>query len=294
MKKLIFLLLLCSSFYPALAQKQNIALSQEYYSYEDSLKRLSYKIIHHNDEVVRRNSTSLFIRTLVATLKLPNSFAFPFDSVKYISILKSADEKFRIFTWHLKTDDGRYRYYGAVQVNNPSKLELYALFDNTIFTPNPEDTIVNKDGWYGAHYYSIVAPAKGKRNKQYVLLGWKGHNSEISQKVIDVLSFDKTGAPVFGAPIFKMNDKTQSRIVFRHAATVSMIVRYLPSKQWIVYDHLAAPNGSAEGAYEVYGPDLSYDGLAYKRKKWVLMENIDLRNEKSELDKLFIDPRDEQ
>jgi hypothetical protein len=292
-KKLLLLILLSSFSHSLLAQKGIQTFDPKLKTFEDSLKSLSYKIINHDDEVVRRNSNNIFIKTLVATLKLDGSFYYPFDSIKSISILTSADKVFRIFTWHLYSDDGTYRYYGAIQKNNKEKLELYPLFDNSRFIPNAEDTILNKDSWYGAHYYSISEPQKSKRNKQYLLLGWKGNDTKTNKKVIDVLSFDKEGKPVFGAPIFMYNDTAKTRVIFTYGRNVSMLLRYLPSKKWIVYDHLATADPRQKGMYEFYGPDLSYDGLKYKRRKWYLMENIDLRNEKSELDKLFIDPREE-
>lgn len=275
------------------AQKASTTFDPKLKVFEDSLKSLSYKIINHVDEVVRRNSNNLFIKTLVSALKIENSFSYPFDSVVSVSILTSEDKVFRIFTWHLYSDDGSYRYYGAIQKNNKTKLELYPLFDNSRFIPNATDTVLTKDSWYGAHYYTIAAPQKRKRNKQYVLLGWKGNNIKTNQKVIDVLSFDKEGKPLFGAPIFDYKDSTMHRVIFTYGRNLSMLLRYLPSKNWIVYDHLACQDPRQTGMYEFYGPDLSYDALRYKRRKWYLMENIDIRNEKSELDKLFNDPREE-
>lgn len=290
----IILVLIFSALNNVQAQKEVITFDKAFRPLEDSLKSLSYKIINSTDEVVRRNSNNIFIKTLVSALKLPNSFEYNFDSVKSISILKSKDNHFRIFTWHLVTDDGYYRYYGAIQKNNKEKLELYPFFDNSAFILNPEDTVLNKDSWFGAHYYTIIETKKRKsKNKQYVLLGWKGNNTKTNMKVIDVLTFDANGQPIFGAPIFNYKEKVKSRVVFEYAENLSMLLRYLPKKKWIVYDHLAAPNASLQGMYEHYGPDLSYDGLKYRRKKWYLMEMLDIRNEKSEFDKLFNDPREE-
>jgi hypothetical protein len=123
-----------------------------------------------------------------------------------------------------------------------------------------------------------------------VLLGWKGHNQNSQQKVIDVLRFAKNGSPVFGDDIIKLKDKTQHRMVFEYTSQAVMMLRYLSDKKWIVYDHLAAPNARSEGNFEVYGPDLSYDGLKYRRGKWILMEKIDLRNEASMEDAKFNNP----
>ena len=72
-----------------------------------------------------------------------------------------------------------------------------------------------------------------------------------------------------------------------------MLLRHLPEKNWIVFDHLALNNvKAATSVAENYGPDLSYDALKFVGSKWTLMENIDLRNEKSAMDALFIDPKD--
>jgi hypothetical protein len=293
--KIKLILLLCLYLFishkTAFSQNKTIVFDRQLYVLEDSLKNLGKKIVNDESEFIRSGANFTFIKTLVSALKLPNSFEFPFDSVRSISILKSDDNKFRIFTWHLRSDSRTYRYYGAIQVNNKEKLELYALFDYSVYIENPEDTVLNKDTWYGAHYYKLITPEKPKKNKKYILLGWKGNNRLTQQKVIEVLSF-KDGKPVFGAPVFKMNDNNakRQRIIFSYNANVAMMLRYLEEKKWIVYDHLVAPPGTPPDMFEMYGPDLSYDGLAYKKGKWVLMEKIDLRNEPSIMDKLYNDP----
>lgn len=288
----LFILFFCFCSSIVYGQKQNITISfdRELYTLEDSLKDLSYKIVNAQDEIIRQNATFTFIRTLVAALKIPNSYFFPFDSVKSISILRSDDNRFRIFTWHLRSDDGTYRYYGAIQVNNKEKLELYPLFDYSNQINNPEDTLLTKDTWYGAHYYDIITVTQDKKIKKYILLGWKGNSLKTTKKVIDVLSFTKEGNPEFGADFFVLKNKKPKRIIFEYNAQTSMMLRYLDHKKWIVYDHLAPPNNANIGQYEVYGPDLSYDGLKYKKGKWILMEKLDLRNEKSGMDKLYNDP----
>lgn len=275
----------------AMAQKnKKIVFDPQFRVMEDSMISMGDKIVNSRDELVRRNATFMFIKTLVATLKLPNSFDYPFDSLKYISVLRSDDNKFRMYTWHLRNDDGTYRYYGAIQMNNKDRLELYPLFDNSAMIEKPQDTILNKSNWYGAHYYKIITPKKGKKDKRYVLLGWKGNNLRTTKKVIDVIHFDQDGQPVFGDDIFKLGDETKKRIVFEFTIQASMMLRYLDKPKWIVYDHLAPPSKRDAGLFEFYGPDLSYDGLKYKKGKWVLMEKIDLRNAPSPLDKEFNDP----
>lgn len=280
-----------SSFTVLAQKKESVVFSPELYQYEDSLKRIGERIVNGNDELERRNSTYTFIKMLVKSLKLPSSFDFPFDSVKSISILKPTDNRFRIFCWHLRNNDGTYRYYGAIQMNNPEKLELYPLFDESEKINHPEDTITGPEYWYGAHYYKILENKK-RKVKYYTLLGWKNNDTITNKKVIDVLTISKeTGKPVFGAPIFQVEDKKiKNRIVFEFTTQATMLLRYKEDKKWIVFDHLSPSAASLKGIYAAYGPDLSYDGLKFKRSKgkWILLENIDLRNDKSPMDNMKI------
>lgn len=258
--------------------------SPQLYVFQDSLTELGKKMLNDEEGLERKNATYVFIKTLVSALKLPNSFDFPFDSLKYVAIINSPDNSFRIFNWHHINDDKTYRYYGAIQINNPEKLELYPLVDYSPFITNMEDTITNNGKWFGAHYYEIV-PKKYKGDKSYVLLGWKGHSRQMTQKVIEVLTFDEKGKPVFGAPIFKHEKKTKSRVVFQFTSNANMLLRYDEDEDRIIFDHLSPPNPNTTGMFETYGPDLSYDALEYKRGEWNHMENLDLRNKKNRLDK---------
>lgn len=289
-KLLVYLFIFCL---PAISSAQKkIVFDKQLYILEDSLKNLGKRIINHPEELERKNATYTFIRTLVQALKLPNSFQFPFDSVQSISIQNAEDDKFRIFTWHLVNGDGTYRYYGALQVNNPDRLELYPFSDRTDDIAHPEDTVVKNDFWYGALYYRIIKK-KHKRTTYYTLLGWKGNNIRTTKKVIDVLTF-RDGKPYFGAPIFDYKGQMKHRVVFEFTSQASMLLRYLDKKKWIIYDHIAPPNAAATGIYETYGPDMSHDALKFKRKKWILKEDVVLENEKTEMDNFKSDRKDEK
>ena len=71
---------------------------------EDSLKGFAYNIVNGETATQRFVSDSQFIRMLVRTLKQPNSFYYPFDSLETISRLYAPDSTFRIFTWQFKKD----------------------------------------------------------------------------------------------------------------------------------------------------------------------------------------------
>lgn len=257
--------------------------------YQDSLNYLGKKFVNDDTEMERMNANAEFIKTLVKALKIPQSFNFPFDSVKSITILKSPDNRFRILTWHIAFDDGSYRFYGTVQMNTGDKLLMYPLKDYSPYIKNPEDTITSNTEWYGSQYYKII-PVNTNQNPYYVLLGWKGNTIKSTKKVIEVLSF-KDGRPVLGLPVFDGNGKNRKRVVFEYARQVSMLLKYEPEQHLIVFDHLSPPDKKQKDKPESFGPDLSYDGYRFKNGRWEFAENIDMRNLPENHDTDYIDPK---
>ncbi|MEO6631504.1 MAG: hypothetical protein ABIN13_07280, partial [Mucilaginibacter sp.] len=152
--------------------------------YQDSLKTLGKTFINNETDPERKNANYQFIKTLVNALKVPNSFLYPFDSLKTISIQNSPDNKFRIFSWPIVNSDGSYRFYGAIQMNTGGALKIYPLEDYSPLLKNPEDSVTDNRKWFGAQYYKII-PVYGN-NPYYVLLGWKGNTVKSTKKVIEV------------------------------------------------------------------------------------------------------------
>ncbi|MFD0765390.1 hypothetical protein ACFQZI_11045 [Mucilaginibacter lutimaris] len=257
--------------------------------YQDSLKALGKKFINDPDDLERKNANYRFIRMLVASLKVPHSFNYPFDSVKAVSIINSPDNRFRIFSWHVMNQDGSYRFYGTIQMNTGNNLLMYPLEDYSPFLKNPEDSVVTTSKWYGAQYYKIIRVAAAK--PYYVLLGWKGNTVKSTKKVIEVLSFDKEDKPTLGAAVFDGNNKNRKRVVFEYTRQASMLLRYVPDQNLIVFDHLSPPDQKMKDHPETYGPDLSYDGYKLKNGRWVYVENLDMRNIPQQADEGFVDPK---
>jgi hypothetical protein len=259
-------------------------------NYEDSLKILGSTLVNNENDLERKNANYHFIRTLVAALKIPGSYNYKFDSVKTVSLLYSPDNQFRIFSWHVMNEDGSFRYFGSIQKNTPDKLELYGLTDYTSFLPTPEDSVLAPQKWFGAQYYKIIKA--GNEKPYYVLLGWKGNTVKTTKKVIEVLSF-KNSTPVFGLSVFA-NEKNKNRIVFEYSRQASMLLRYVPEKQLIVFDHLAPPDPKVKVDHSFYGPDLTYDGYQLKNGKWNLVQDLDLRNIPEDRDEGYTDPKKQQ
>jgi hypothetical protein len=244
-------------------------------------------MINHDNDLERKNANYTFIKTLVSALKINNSYLFKFDSVKSISILTSPDNKFRIFSWYVMNDDGSYRFYGSIQMNTGGPLQLFGLEDYSPLQKNPEDSVVNNRKWYGAQYYKII-PVYGAR-PYYVLLGWKGNTVESNKKVIVVLSF-QDNKPEFGMGVFDGNGKTRKRVVFEYARQVSMLLRYVPAQNLIVFDHLSPPDVKQKSKPQTYGPDMTYDGYKLSNGRWQFVQNLDMKNIPDGSDEKYIAP----
>lgn len=272
-----------------LAQSTNeIARIKQLNIYQDSLTKLGKTFINNENDLERKNANYLFIKTLVSALKVTNSFQFQFDSVKSISILNSPDNKFRIFSWPIMNNDGSYRFYGAIQMNTGGALKLYPLEDYSPLFKNPQDSVTDNNKWYGAQYYKII-PVYGN-NPYYVLLGWKGNTAKSTKKVIEVLSF-KNDKVQLGSPIFAEKAKNRKRIIFEYTRQTSMLLKYVPDQNLIVFDNLAPPDKKFKDQPETYGPDLTYNGYRLKNGKWEYVDNLDMRNVPDAQDENYIDPK---
>jgi hypothetical protein len=287
MKKIFSCFIIIFTFFNALGQEK-LAF------YEDSLKKLGTVFTNDTIEDNRLKANYSFIQTLVTALKEKNSYSYPFSNLSsFVSIKKSDDNKFRIITWFTLSDGGECRFYGAIQMNNLQKLELYPLVDNSQnlkLVPSLTDSTLKVNQWLGAVYYHII-PVTNIKEPYYLLFGWKGKSSETSSKVIETLSF-VDGKPNFGKAVLQNQPKSNSfhkRIIFDYTKEASMLLRYDKEENMIIYDHLV-PLNEATGPLSVYAPDLSYDGLKFKSGKWYFIENIKVKNLPNEEDDFFIDP----
>ncbi len=250
---------------------------------EDSLRQYSDSMTFGDDDGLRSEACFKFIKKLVRALKTPQSFYYHFDSLKTISMVYSPDNKFRIITWGLLRHNGTYRYYGAIQMNT-YKLDLFPLFDYSPLIRNVEDTVCTKDSWFGCMYYNIVPKIVGTKT-YYTLFGWKAQNPRVVKKVMDILYFDKTKKPVFGAPLIyytaSTKPKTMNRFIieFNKSATVSM--NYNDEMQMVVFDNLVTkseadgkPEKSLKPKSYEYFPDGTYEAFEWKNDRWEYVESL--------------------
>jgi len=243
---------------------------------EDSLKVLSDSLINAADPAVRLRSDSQFIRTLVRSLKMKNSFYYPFDSLIGISRLYAPDSTFRILTWQYKRDDLLFLQEGAIQMNQPDgSLKLYPLFDVSMFTAKPLDSIRTRRNWIGAIYYRMIEKSYQGVN-YYTLLGFDDFTRSSNKKWMEVLTFSRSGEPIFGGPYFSFqNDSARRRVQYRYnieyKKDASTRFNYDPQMDMILYDHLV-PEGEETSRKDTYVPDGDFEGFKWQDGMWVHVE----------------------
>lgn len=185
------------------------------------------------------------------------------------------DGAFRFFTWNLPRNDGHHDFEGFLLVRTAKGQSLYELRDQTARIPSPEVPELGPDRWYGALYYEVVTMKKGGRTI-YTLLGWKGYSKAETRKVIEILSF-KGDKPRFGAPLFGKGKLKAMRKVYGYAFNVSMSMRYDPSLDAIIMDHLSPSRPDLKDNWAFYGPDMTHDGWYWHKGEWWFGAEVDLR-----------------
>lgn len=250
---------------------------------EDLIQSLFNKVIFSKNDEEKLNYNNRIEKAFAQVLSTKTSFEYPFDKLKHISKLSSADGLLRIITWNLPYTNGTYKYFGFVQIKlNDNDISLVKLNDNSKEILTPQSKSLNKDNWYGALYYKILTN-KYKNKTFYTLLGWDGNDNFTNKKIIETLVIKRQKLQ-FGRPIIKMGKKTHNRIVFEYSKQAKMMLRYDEKKGIIVFDHLAPSLKKFEGQFMYYGPDLSQDGLKFVDGNWILSQNLDMRNKNKDSD----------
>ncbi len=257
------------------AGKLSAEAVEQLHASEDTLAILAYAVVNDSLPEMRFLACKALITKLVQALKADNSFRYPFDRMKSISILSPPDSSFRIFTWQLFVDDSTHRYYGAIQMNQ-RELKLFPLIDRSFEMPGvPVKTQLAPDFWYGALYYNLM-PFETKEGRKYLLFGYDGFTFFDKRKVIEVLSFDPAGTPVFGAPVFdnpNKPDEHEQRIMLEYSSEARVRLNWDEQYQAILLDHLIPYPNPYTGGF-MYIPDGSYDAYKLEKGRWKFIDKI--------------------
>lgn len=240
---------------------------------EDTLAILAFAVVNDSLPEMRFLACRSLITGLVQALKTENSFQYHFDRLKAVSILTPPDSSFRVFSWQLFVDDSTYRYYGAIQMNQHD-LNLFPLIDRSFEMRGlPTREELSPDYWYGALYYNLL-PFDTRQGKKYLLFGFDGFTFFDKRKVVEVLSFDEKGRPVFGAPVFEQPDaEGEMRVMLEYFAEARVRLNWDEQYHMILFDHLVPyPNPYNGGIMNI--PDGSYSGYKLEKGRWKFVEKV--------------------
>lgn len=277
-KPLIYILLLLMTATGANAQRITPADLKILHKKEDSLKSFVKNVIVDSFTAGRMRSDSQFVKTLVRSLQVKNSFYYPFDSVKGIGKIYAPDSSFRIFTWQIAFDDYYCRQRGAIQYRTPNgALKLVPLWDASEFTDYPLDSIRTKDNWIGAVYYNMILTKHNGKN-YYTLFGFDANGIRSNKKWIEVLTFDARNMPVFGGRYFTFDNDSikrapQNRFSIEYKKDASTMVNYEPELGIILVDHLISETDEPELPW-TFVPDGDYEGFKWENGKWVHIDKV--------------------
>lgn len=240
---------------------------------EDTLGVLGYAIVNDSIEAERFAACRVFITTLVRALKIENSFKYPFEQLRSISILTPPDSSFRIFTWQLFVNDSTYRYYGSIQMNERN-LKMYPLIDRSFEMDYfPVNEALSPDRWYGALYYNL-RQFDTRQGRKYLLFGYDAFEFFEKRKLLDVLSFDDEGKPVFGAPVFDhKEDLPKNRVYIQYSADAKVRLNWDEQYKMIIMDHLI-PLASPYGRGTTSVPDGSYNAYNLEKGRWKYIDKV--------------------
>jgi hypothetical protein len=271
---------------------------------EDSLSKMQQAIFKGKDQN-KLAANERFSDLLKKALDTEGAFDYPFDSLKGIGRLTAPDQAFRIFNWNLPKDDGTQLYLGFIIVNenkikkvkgkyNKPRYVIYELEDKSDEIRNPELAQLSPEKWYGALYYKIIKTSD-KSDDYYTLLGWDGNNHMTWKKIIEVVTFTRDGRPIFGEKnLLHRGKRSSRRVIFEYRADLIMTLKWEDDNNRIVFDRLAPEVAGAEGMYQFYSQTFVYDAFLWKKGKWLLQEDVEVKNDKSKTDEKYIPPQGDQ
>jgi len=262
--------------------------------YNEVLGELGKTIISTKNETLRTENNEVFKTFLKKAIQLDKSFDFKFDSIRTMSILKSEDNKFRIYNWTFPFENGTYLYYCFIQLKTDNGYNIIELFDQSDVISSYKYRSFYPEKWFGALYYKILT-RKHNNKTYYTLLGWDGNTHYTTKKIIDVLTIKNGEEIEFGVPIFdlysEVTPKPQRippppyRMVYEYASMVSMKLNWDEKDQYIIMDHLSPLNSDKKEFANYYGPDLTFDAFRWQNGKWTLYENVKAENKNKILTK---------
>jgi hypothetical protein len=191
-------------------------------------------------------------------------------SMPWVTVITPADSTFQIATWQVEDED-TYRYRGFVWYGTGNQQSIFELKDTRPL--NSEYTSYGPGQWYGAIYYGVQPFKTREGGSAYMLLGFNAYNSQLNQRVAEILLIDKENL-TFGSPVF-WTDSTmtelRNRVIVEYADAAAGTMRFDRDKDMLIYDNVI-PVNTPEGTTLV--PDGSYYGYQYHKGMWEIINKV--------------------
>lgn len=211
---------------------------------------------------------------LEKTLSNHNGMELDWSSVPWISVLGADSLGFKLCTWEINIDDRQYRAFGYLIKEDGDFIRLNPLSDRS----NIDRQVFGSDRWPGARYYALH-PIDSDSGIYYLLLGYRGYSQWNRQRIVDVLSFDAEGQPVFGAPIFLRQGQDPKRDALTrwsmdYSAQVNVQLHYDTILDALVFSHIIALPGQGQDGQPALVPDGSFEGYLHRDGLWWYKEKM--------------------
>ncbi len=233
-------------------------------AYEHKLQAAATVMLRSRDAATRRAGYDTLSAALTRALGLPGAREYEFAQLTAVSQLADPARAWRIFTWQHFVNDSTYRY-GGVYVPSDTAQPVVSLTDAAQREGAQDDFELTPEQWYGAVYYGVYPFILADGRPAWVLFGYDADGYYHRRKVADVLTFDRSGAPRFGAEVFvgseRQADLVRSRIILEYRTDARVSLRYDPDLGGIVHDRLVIGPAPKPGLAPGYVPDGSYDGF---------------------------------
>lgn len=257
----------------------------------DSLRALASVVLGGASEAKRLNADSSFNALLHNFLKTETDFNKPLPLPPSIAVIVPTDRKFRLINWAIPLYHGKYGYRLIMQYYDGKDYKQITLIDHSA-EPQTEKAIHTGDQWFGALYYKIIEK-KYKGKVVYTLLGWNRSAEGFQTKLAEAVTFDeKHNQPTFGARIFP----GANRYLVKYSSKASLSMRYTAqtlsvrrglfnrlktvTEEMIVYDRVNSSDVRFKNDPRFsYPAGNIFDALIWEKGRWVLLRDIDARNE---------------
>lgn len=250
-----------------------------------SIEQKALTLYQNNPDSVKKAANDSILSEMQSLLKTTSSLSFPFDSLRFVKVASPPDHSFILITWTVPYVDG-HNYYGFIQRISKNEIaEVHELTDNGGSREPGRNYPATH--WPGAVYYKLIEKST-KTGRLFTLFGWVGGEPGTARRVIEVLTFDEADKPVFGAPVFLLEqDELHYRVNFEYTDQVPFHLAYeeqfIPGRRskkdrMIVFNRLRG-NDPAMGRYfRAAVPSYNtFDALIFENGYWKLHKDIDAR-----------------